>query len=257
MLTGGAAMLAIAAALTSLQSAVRASGAAVGPAIMLLWPILGAIVVWPAHVMWFDIIQPLLALLPRDLLVATASDQPEAIPTPAPGPHDVPPISLPPHIGEWTLLIVAVACIVALFRWRVASAREPRPSPAPRAQVALWSWRTFLARLTSFLSPAPSELDYAPPETADSGPSGLSVRVVYRGVLRWCQERHRPRPAGATPLEFESELGQLLPPELAQRLTRTYVDIRYANQPEDPATAEQLLEAWQAARDKPRRTLPS
>jgi hypothetical protein len=44
----------------------------------------------------------------------------------------------------------------------------------------------------------------------------------------------------------------MLPPDLAERLTATYVHIRYGGELEDPAAAEQLLDAWQAARDKPR-----
>jgi len=248
MLTGAVAMLAVAAALTGLQGAVRASARAIIPAVMLLWPILGAVVVWPAHVMWFDVIQPLLSLLPRDLLMAVANDQPEAIPTPAPGQLNVPPMALPPHLAEWTLLVVIVVCIVALFRWRVAAVRDARPPAAPQVHVALWSWRSFLARLVQLLSAAPavSAPKAKQPPAQERAP--MSVRLVYRAVLLWCQDRHRPRPAGATPLEFEGELGQLLTPELAQQLTRTYVRIRYANQPEDPASAEQLLEAWRAAR---------
>lgn len=252
MLTGAAAMLAVAALLTSLEGVVRASGAAIGPAIMLLWPILGAIVVWPAHVMWFDLIQPLLGLLPRDLLLAAASDQPDVTPTPTPTGHAATPMAVPPHLGEWALLIVVLACIVALLRWRVASSREPRPASQPQAQLALWSWRTFFSRLAGFLGTLPPAGNAEHGERPSAPERGMSVRLVYRAVLRWCQERHRPRPAGATPLEFEGELRQMLPPDLAERLTATYVHIRYGGELEDPAAAEQLLDAWQAARDKPR-----
>ena len=159
---------------------------------------------------------------------------------------------LPPHLGEWTLLVIIVGCIVALFRWRVASAREPRPAAQPQELVTLWSWRTFFSRLAGFLGTPPVPRRTPLREPAFQPERSLSVRVVYGAVMRWCQERHRPRPAGATPLEFEGELRQLLPPELAQQLTRTYVHVRYAGEPEDPTAAEQLLDAWQAARDKPR-----
>lgn len=67
----------------------------------------------------------------------------------------------------------------------------------------------------------------------------LRVRRVYLHTLDRARERGHPRPAAATPDEFEPELAQALPSGTAEGVTRAFVAARYGRV---PPSAERMRE---------------
>jgi hypothetical protein len=185
---------------------------------------------------------------------------------PHPGPTPIPPaplfrfpnwrlpsLSLSLPIGLVVLVLIAALAIWGLLRYR----RLDASSADDEERTSVWSWpllwrdlRALLGRLLDGLRPrrrAGRQPGAGAAPAADE-PAPASLRGIYRAVLRWSAARGRGRPAHRTPLEFEPDLGSVLPEELARDLTASYVRARYGGAPPAPAELERLRERWEDLR---------
>jgi hypothetical protein len=71
------------------------------------------------------------------------------------------------------------------------------------------------------------------------------VRGLYRTVLQLCREQGRPRRPDETPGEFEPTLAQIVPPDLARRVTAAYVKVRYGRVSLPAGETESLIDRWE------------
>jgi hypothetical protein len=150
-------------------------------------------------------------------------------------------------------LVLAVALLIiarAVTRWRPASADadatdEERESlwEAGRLRSLLLSWLRNLFRRRAPVSPAAAD---APVTTAASLSlsQAVSVRELYRELLRLGESAGAHRALATTPLEHQPALqGTLEPEETVTHLTAAYVEERYADRRSPPATTADLRDA--------------
>ena len=146
-----------------------------------------------------------------------------------------------------TILLAAALLVVAraASRWRSSNAEadateEQRESvwDAGRLGRLLLAWLRRLLRLGRRPS---ATVEAAGPDALDAVQAGrtLSIREVYRQLLRLGETAGAPRDAATTPLEHLRSLQLSLEPadDLAS-LTRAYISVRYADEQPSPAEAQ-------------------
>lgn len=80
--------------------------------------------------------------------------------------------------------------------------------------------------------------------------SAIAIRRIYGRMLKLAAENGRPRKRSETPIEFERALMRLYPQASASvaAITRAYIEVRYGEFPEDPATVARVRHAWSTVR---------
>jgi hypothetical protein len=165
-------------------------------------------------------------------------------------------LALPPGIGEalrWgglamLLLGVGVVFALALRRWWIEPDEEIEESrelifssDLLREQLLAW-WRKWLRQIKrkseSTLNPFLSLEGETQPRR--------EVRAIYQMFLAVAAKRGQPRQCGQTPLEYQDTLAVTLPESrhALTRLTRAYLQARYAPDPLEPEQVEQARRAW-------------
>lgn len=80
--------------------------------------------------------------------------------------------------------------------------------------------------------------------------SAIAIRRVYGRLLKLAAEQGRPRKRDETPIEFERALMRLYPQarQSVAVITQAYIQVRYGELPEDPATVTEVRQAWSSVR---------
>ena len=148
---------------------------------------------------------------------------------------------------EVLLAIVGVMLFALLAIWLACRFVRRDPGADDEKRMSLWSWRLFLRQLRHALAGLRRSLKARQPSEssgAQPAPVSSSIRQLYSAALRWCRDRDRRRPAGATPLEFEPVLDDEVGSSLARDLTASYMLARYAEQDIEPAQIDDLQRRW-------------
>jgi hypothetical protein len=146
------------------------------------------------------------------------------------------------------LLGVGVVFALALRRWWIEPDEEIEESrelifssDLLREQLLAW-WRKWLRQIKrkseSTLNPFLSLEGETQPRR--------EVRAIYQMFLAVAAKRGQPRQCGQTPLEYQDTLAVTLPESrhALTRLTRAYLQARYAPDPLEPEQVEQARRAW-------------
>ncbi len=243
LLMASLAMIFVAGLVAALQAFALQGILALGPVAHAAWPVLGEVVLAPARFVWFFVLVPLVGLLPPSWLRPSAD---QAAPDQGPPGRGGEPAMIDLPIFQltiaWLVIVGAVVVVVAILLWREREHRQRGAMAWTRGGWQLWSVNDTVAGLRARLTGGPALVRQQPSDDAD----GHTIRRLYQALLRWCGEHGHARLDSATPLEFQQELGSALSDDLAARVTRAYVDVRYADHPDVPEVAGQLLADWKA-----------
>ena len=156
------------------------------------------------------------------------------------------------QMAQWTLvaLLVAVALFViaAAFRrrlsWRLVQAEGERESVREGADAGDDLKRLLLDLLPArFRRKRESDTLRLPDDEADV----VEVFRVYFGLLSMAERQGFPKPAHATPFEYQSTLEQLFPRRLARDATSAFVRACYGHRAPPPADVDALRTLYQAS----------
>jgi hypothetical protein len=157
-------------------------------------------------------------------------------------------------LGVPAVLCGMVLTLYLAARLVLSGTRTPEGSAGEEESVSPWSWRLFLAQLQGLVRslagmwrPWHVRIQIPGPTSPDHGPFPApgSVRGLYRSMLRLCREQGRRRRRDETPSEFESTLAQIVPPDLARRVTAAYVKVRYGRVSLPADETASLLDRWE------------
>jgi hypothetical protein len=72
------------------------------------------------------------------------------------------------------------------------------------------------------------------------------IRLIYAQLMDLCADLGHPRPLGRTPLEFQSEMGELFSnyPNDLDRITQAYIRVRYGEIPESEDEIQAVEDSW-------------
>jgi len=211
-----------------------------------------------AQLLWW-LLRPVLDLLEALLALLQPGHHklPEAI---RPHAHIPPPRPLVSTVDDSAglsplLLLVPAALLVLVFaRLLLRRIRRRGVAPAVEERTSLWSWGLFqdqlraawLARLAALRGAADSA-NASAQESAGADGRPVTMRAVYRALLRWAAAQGHRRGPAATPQELRQELAVSLPQaaDAVALITSAYEAERYGGVVL-PATA---LAAARAAAD--------
>ncbi|PKN65102.1 MAG: hypothetical protein CVU57_11870 [Deltaproteobacteria bacterium HGW-Deltaproteobacteria-15] len=85
-----------------------------------------------------------------------------------------------------------------------------------------------------------------------ASPENVSVRSVYKQLLRWASRKGVPRPRAQTPGEYLDLLAKKLPGGYDEfsLITSGYIEARYSKALPPPGTIERIVASWKALRRK-------
>jgi hypothetical protein len=88
--------------------------------------------------------------------------------------------------------------------------------------------------------------------------TAVSIRRIYRHMLKAAAVSGYPRPQAQTPYEYLPTLAQVWPENRqdTELITHAYVKVRYGEIPEDKAEIEAIKAAWQRLESTPPRQSP-
>jgi hypothetical protein len=194
---------------------------------------------------------PLIArLLPQVAPTPAATVDPYLAPEAAPLPTPIAPIvpiSTEMQVLIFWLVVIVLFAALLLARRRLRgglrSATETEASSLPADWRQLW--RGLLRQGAQGMTNLANRWRGASARLA-----AARIRRIYTRLLRLSADLGRPRPLGATPLEFLAVLGEVFPAygDNLALITAAYERVRYGDLPETPAEVEAVEAAWRPLR---------
>jgi len=186
-----------------------------------------------------------------------------------PEPAVPPPISMPPSSSEgatgispvviWIivfLLFLAIVALIALALRKRKAGRKSQPAEPVRFQIRavslgvlrslLYLFPQLIKKLWLWLTSLLKRLKKLPKL---SGEPLISIRALYRHLLRWADKQGVARAPAQTPLEHLEQLERMFPQQRddLKQVTEAYLRARYSQKPISQEEFDKAKKAWQRA----------